>query len=226
MTGHESHPALFKEAQEHLATRIEWAVGAYDDLPFEDNSFDYVTLLHNVSEPMLQEALRVARRGVLLGVANQFSFTHSDVRCHSKRTLWNPFTLWRLAQRLTKGLHPEVSLVWGSVAHCSLLKETSKVNNFTPFVARLQHWLNGGVRYSPLGATFFMRIDLGREEGFTPLLLKTKELTREQAQVMQGCSVSTLNLEKRIWGVFANYLLFCGGGYFVKVPLPTPPPNF
>ncbi len=71
-------PAMLEFARARLGHRASYHVGAAELLPFDDRAFDYVALLgvlEHLDDPLpaLEEALRVAARGVVLGFANAFS---------------------------------------------------------------------------------------------------------------------------------------------------------
>ncbi len=79
VTGLESDPYLFRALCERLGSRIEFQLGQYDCLPYDDESFDYVVLPWVLNlEPsvrrraVLAEAIRVAGKGVLLGFVNSW----------------------------------------------------------------------------------------------------------------------------------------------------------
>jgi SAM-dependent methyltransferase len=78
--------------------------GFAEDLPYEDNSFDTVALitaLEFVNDPQLalREALRVARRHVILGILNRYSVTTWQ---HCLTRLWRP-SIYRHARFLSVG---------------------------------------------------------------------------------------------------------------------------
>lgn len=82
VTGVDSQPQLVAQAQERLNGKAEIHLATPDYLPFEDNEFDYVALLHGFEntqdgEHMLAEALRVAAKGVVLTFSNPWSLAYA-----------------------------------------------------------------------------------------------------------------------------------------------------
>jgi SAM-dependent methyltransferase len=78
VTGLEPSSSMLDIARNRLPPRITLDRGFAEDLPYEDNAFDTVALittLEFVDRPQqaLEEACRVARRHVLLGVLNKYS---------------------------------------------------------------------------------------------------------------------------------------------------------
>ncbi len=81
VTGLDPSPYMLNIARRLVPERVALDRGFAEELPYEDNAFDTVALitaLEFVNDPhlALQEALRVARRQVLLGVLNKYSVSH------------------------------------------------------------------------------------------------------------------------------------------------------
>jgi SAM-dependent methyltransferase len=79
ITGLDASPAMLELARERLGNRAELHVGQAEHLPFDDKEFDVVallTLLEFCSDPgqVLDEALRVARKAILVTFLNKYSF--------------------------------------------------------------------------------------------------------------------------------------------------------
>lgn len=90
--GLEAGPVTARVAQQRLGPRVEVEVGDAHDLPYEDNSFDAVTLINTlelVDRPaqVLAEAARVASARVCL-------------------ITFNPVSYANLARLLHRGFHP------------------------------------------------------------------------------------------------------------------------
>ena len=84
-TGVDPSPEALDLAGARLGSRAGLFPGRAEDLPFEDNDFDLVTMINTlelVENPReaLAEAVRVARRRVLVGVLNCFSLTGAGWR--------------------------------------------------------------------------------------------------------------------------------------------------
>ena len=103
--------AMLESAQAWLGAKASYQLGVAGHLPFDDQSFDYVALLgalEYLDEPCaaLEEALRVAARGVILGFFNACSLARlaqalpggGGMPPHAR---WFGLTaLWRLLRRL------------------------------------------------------------------------------------------------------------------------------
>jgi len=104
--------SMLETAQARLAHKASYQVGVAGHLPFDDHTFDYVALLGGLEEPdeprvALEEALRVAARGVVLGFFNACSLARlaQIMPCGSSnripQTRWLGLaSLWRLLRRL------------------------------------------------------------------------------------------------------------------------------
>jgi len=79
-TGLEPSPYMIDIARQKLGNKVDFYRGFAEDLPFDDNSFDhvcFVTSLEFVDDPQkaLEEAFRVGRNRVFLGILNRFALT-------------------------------------------------------------------------------------------------------------------------------------------------------
>ena len=102
--------AMLENAQVRLGSRAAYQVGVAGHLPFDDHAFDYVALLGSFEDPdsprtALEEALRVAARGVILGFFNACSLARLAQLLPCARSMphtrWlGPTTLWRLLRLL------------------------------------------------------------------------------------------------------------------------------
>lgn len=77
-TGIDSSPAMIRAAGCRLDTKVDLHVGQGDHLPFRDKEFDYAALITVLEfadnpAPMLAEARRVARKGLLIAYLNKLS---------------------------------------------------------------------------------------------------------------------------------------------------------
>ncbi len=167
VTGFDREEEILNLARDRLGHRADLYLGQFDQLPFDDDSFDYAALfsapayVHN-PKPMLAEAIRVARRGVLLGFVNSCSL----YRFWGKRTAaehWlNPFTMARMVRKIS----PDCRIFSRSI----LLGPpcTWKEGKFWGAVNRL-------LLPFPLGAYIGMCLDTQPRIPLTPLLLKARE---------------------------------------------------
>lgn len=173
VTGIDASPAMIAAARERLGFRSDFHLGKADLLPFEDNAFDFVSLL-NVLEfvenptAVIDEACRVASRGVLVGVLNRWSpyyLSHGLPVPGAKGRLragrWKTLPeMYRLIRRASCGSR----ITWRSVLHGPV---------WTWREGRLPALLNGGVALNPFGAYLALRVDTGLGVPLTPILLRT-----------------------------------------------------
>ncbi|HRU87524.1 MAG TPA: methyltransferase domain-containing protein [Syntrophales bacterium] len=78
VTGLDSSPPMLERARRKLGNKADFFLGDAEDLPFSDNEFDIVTLITSLEftvHPMqaINEAIRVCRGRVFIGVLNRFS---------------------------------------------------------------------------------------------------------------------------------------------------------
>ena len=102
--------AMLESAQVRLGSRASYQVGLAGHLPFDDHDFDYVALLGafaDMDDPRtaLEEALRVAARGVILGFFNACSLARLAQALPRGGSMphvrWlSPAALWRLLRLL------------------------------------------------------------------------------------------------------------------------------
>jgi hypothetical protein len=76
VTGQDSHPHFVTRARLKLGHSVDLHLGGSDHLRFADNTFDYVAILFALNltsqpEPILREAYRVAKKGILAGMLNR-----------------------------------------------------------------------------------------------------------------------------------------------------------
>ena len=166
---------MLESVQARLGTKASYQVGTAEYLPFDDQSFDYVALLsalENLDDPRtaLEEALRVAARGVILGFFNAFSLARlaqafsGDGRMPHTRWL-GPMTLWSLMRRL-----PDSRRVrFGAV----LLGPP-----FTWRSGRICNFFNALRMPIPMGAYVALSVSLGPLRPYTTLPLCLKAETR------------------------------------------------
>ncbi len=122
VTGLDPSPYMLNVARRLAPERVALDRGFAEELPYEDNAFDTVALitaLEFVNDPhlALQEALRVARRQVLLGVLNKYSVTTWQ---HCWGRLWRPsiyshahfFSISQLRRMVTEVLSGAVPIQW------------------------------------------------------------------------------------------------------------------
>jgi SAM-dependent methyltransferase len=79
LSGLDASPYMIRRAGARLGKRSNLKVGRAEDLPYEDNEFDFAALINTlefVDDPVeaMREAGRVARKGVFIGVLNSISW--------------------------------------------------------------------------------------------------------------------------------------------------------
>jgi ubiquinone/menaquinone biosynthesis C-methylase UbiE len=124
ISGLDASSHMIQRAKERLGNRCTLKLGIAEDLPFDDNEFDYAILIHTLeflddSLPAIREAGRVARQKVLVGVMNTLSCEGvkrriqgylGDFLFRSARF----FNLWEMKSFLKMALGP-VPLSWGCI---------------------------------------------------------------------------------------------------------------
>ena len=126
VTGLDPSPYMLDIATKKFGHRADLHRGVAEDLPFDDNSFNYaclVTTLEFVEDPKkaLEEASRVAKDKIFLGVLN--------------RTIYNQacfFSIWQLKD-IIRSLLGDVPISWRTVLQFSGSPRliTSKIEQFS-----------------------------------------------------------------------------------------------
>jgi len=114
---------MLRLAQKKLGQPNVLCLGKAEALPFKEKSFDSVSLittLEFVEDPLraLQEAVRVSRRKIILGVLNKYSLIAVSRRIKGifRPSIYNEakfYSIWELKKLLTKVLG-KGNLNWGS----------------------------------------------------------------------------------------------------------------
>ncbi|MFP5212942.1 MAG: class I SAM-dependent methyltransferase [Acidobacteriota bacterium] len=160
VTGLDASAPMLDIARGRLPESIGLNRGFAEHLPYNDNEFDTVALvtsLEFVDDPMcaLREALRVARRSVLLGVLNKYSVTscqHYLSRFWKESTLNHArfFSLFELKSMAARALSGKVPLRWRTCLSLPL-----GALKYSRFIER-----NDLMQHHPFGHFIGMRIDL------------------------------------------------------------------
>ena len=176
VTGLDDHLELLNAARKRLGLRVDLQFGKPEHLPYDDKSLDYVSLISTLEyvrhpQVVLEEAMRVARRGVLLGFMNRWS-----AYC-----LW--YSLpgpWKREKRLGRWLDPlHIARMAKSICpHCGI-----RIRSVLPGLP--SGWRESGILNKvntwelllPLGAYVGMRIDTQPCLPLTPLPLRSMEKT-------------------------------------------------
>lgn len=157
--GTDISPHMVRLARQKLDKDVHLLLGDAENLPFKENSFDYVTLITTLEfipdpERAIHEALRICRGKVLLGVLNKYSFLGIKRRLKGmfRLTIYNRarfYSMWELKSLVTKAV-PKAILDWASV----LVLPMSLQHRFPS----LERWLS--FRKNPLGAFLGMAVSI------------------------------------------------------------------
>jgi SAM-dependent methyltransferase len=121
-------------ASRNVGNRADLYRGFAEDLPFDDNSFNYAclfTTLEFVDNPQkaLEEACRVAKDRIFIGVLNRYAIKAIQRRVKGmfSASIYNHaqfFSVWGLKQRIRKIVgHTPIS--WRTV--CQLTSQSGKI---------------------------------------------------------------------------------------------------
>ena len=159
LTGIDASPYMISRARERLGDRCSLKIGRAEALPFEDNEFDLSILINTIEfidSPLnaLQEAGRVTRRKVFIGVMNSLSWYGLCMKIHSifGKSLFRyvrNYNLWELKSYVLGALG-DVPMTW----RCAQI--------LPPFLGRMgglmsDHWK---LKYSPFGAFLGISADI------------------------------------------------------------------
>ena len=112
VTGLDPSTYMLDIASQKVTNRADLYRGYAEDLPFDDNSFNYAclfTTLEFVDDPQkaLEEACRVAKDRIFIGVLNRYAFKGIQRRVKGMfvPTIFNHaqfFSVWELKQKIRK----------------------------------------------------------------------------------------------------------------------------
>jgi ubiquinone/menaquinone biosynthesis C-methylase UbiE len=146
ITGLDASPYMLDIARARLGHRAELYQGLAEDLPFEDNSFDIATLITTLEfvddvQEALQEACRVAKNRIFLGVLNRYAIKGIERRLKGifSESIYNRarfFSVWE-AKRQIRQILGKTPLTCGTVLQlpASFWKYTQYLEKW-PFVHR------------------------------------------------------------------------------------------
>jgi ubiquinone/menaquinone biosynthesis C-methylase UbiE len=126
LTGVDPSPYMLDIAKKKVGHRVDLHRAHAEDLPFEDNSFDYATLclsLEFADDPRkaLSEACRVAKDGVFVGVLNRFALKSFQRRIRGifKSTVYNRARFFSIGEikYLFISLLGDVPITWQTTCH-------------------------------------------------------------------------------------------------------------
>ena len=169
VTGQESDPLLLSRARMRLGQAAGLNLGPCEHLSYEDNSFDYLLLLFALNrsvEPdlVLQEAARVARRGILVGMLNRWPRPTRQESAFTAQTSSEEAPLFPLSWgRLKKMIRSRIAV--RQMRARSVLPGPQ----FTWRDSALANLLNRGFYPADWGAFYAVRMDLPGEAAALPL---------------------------------------------------------
>ncbi len=124
VTGIDPSPYMLDIACKNLTNKADLYRGVAEDLPFEDNSFNYAcffTSLEFVENPekAIEEACRVAKDKIFIGVLNKYAIKGFQRRVKGifSKTIFNKakfFSIWELKYMIKKTLG-DIPVKWRSV---------------------------------------------------------------------------------------------------------------
>ncbi|MBN2418457.1 MAG: methyltransferase domain-containing protein, partial [Deltaproteobacteria bacterium] len=154
ISGIDASPYMADKARSRLGHRCTIKTGMAEDLPFDDNEFDYTVFINSLEfldDPLqsLREAGRVTNKKVFIGVINSLSWIglHNRIKGYAGNRLFNHarlYHIWQLKSLLKKAYGP-VPISWGCIEKQSIVFEgtyplpeiniKSKKSPFNPFIA-------------------------------------------------------------------------------------------
>ena len=177
VTGLDPSPYMLDIAAKEAGNRIDLHRGYAEDLPFDDNTFNYAcltTTLEFVENPQeaIAEASRVTRDRIYLAILNRYAVSGIQLRVKGifTKSLYNRarfFSLWEM-KRMIRSLLGDVPISWRTVSQLPA--------GFGDVANKLER-INI-VQKCPFGGTVGMVISLVPRFKTTPLPLKIQPKRR------------------------------------------------
>jgi SAM-dependent methyltransferase len=180
VTGIDASPYMVDIASKKIGNRADLHRGFAEDLPFDDNSFNYaclITTLEFVEDPKkaIAEACRVAKDKIFLGVLNRYAIKGVQRRIKGvfTRTIYNHahfFSIWELKD-IIRSLLGDVPVSWKTL--CQFSTSPGRI------AGRIEEF--SLIQKCPFGAYIGMGVTLVPRFRTRPLTLpyKTKHTTSE-----------------------------------------------
>lgn len=134
VTGIDPSPYMLDIAAKNLGNRVDLHRGFAEDLPFDDNSFNYaclVTTLEFVEDPQkaFEEACRITKDKIFIGVLNRYAIKGIQRRIKGifVKTVYNRakfFSVWELKQ-IIRTVLGDVPISWRTI--CQLPMAQGKI---------------------------------------------------------------------------------------------------
>lgn len=174
LTGIDPSPYMLDIAGARLKNRADLHKGFAEDLPFEDNSFEYAVLFTSLEftempAKAIEEACRVAKDMVFIGVLNKYAPLNiirrtknlfiSNIFSHARF-----FSIWEL-KHIIFAILGEVPVSWRTILHFPL--SSCRVSSFLENLFLIQK--------TPFGTMIGMKITPVPKFKTRPLSLKIKK---------------------------------------------------
>jgi ubiquinone/menaquinone biosynthesis C-methylase UbiE len=158
-TGVDASPHMLEIAEKRLGHRAELHRAIAEDLPFEDNSFNLATLVTTLEfvddiQKTLEEACRVAKDRILLGVLNRYAIKGIERRLRGlfSDSIYDEakfFSVWELTKRVRQ-IMGKTPIRWATVHHLP-----ASCRKYTKYVERCSL-----VQRCPFGSFIAMSVTL------------------------------------------------------------------
>lgn len=186
ISGIDVSPYMLTLAKNRLGDRCELKQAYAEELPYEDNEFDLAFLINTLEFvddplPVLEEAGRVAKRGVFLVFFNSLScYTRlQKMGCFFRKGLFSgikSYSLWEIKKALNRAYGP-VQIQWKSLP---MFKSSSRKTN-KPMIA--------STSYLPFGYLIGIYVTLTYRYKTDNLSLKEK-IHGAKRPVIEGVHIS------------------------------------
>ena len=142
VTGIDPSPYMLDIALKNLGHRADLHRGFAEDLPFDDNSFNYASLFTTLEfvedhKKALEEASRVAKDQLFIGVLNRYAIKGVQRRVKGvfTKTIYNRayfFSIWELKE-IVRSLLGDVPLAWRTVCQLPVGPQiiSNRIERFT-----------------------------------------------------------------------------------------------
>jgi SAM-dependent methyltransferase len=180
VTGIDASPYMLDIASKKVGNRVDLHRGFAEDLPFDDNSFNYAclnTTLEFVEDPKkaIEEACRVTKDKIFLGVLNRYAIKGFQRRIKGvfTRTVYNHahfFSIWELKD-IIRSLLGDVPISWKTI--CQFSASPGRI------IGRIEQY--SLIQKCPFGAFIGMGVTLVPRFRTRPLTVpyKSKHTTSE-----------------------------------------------
>jgi SAM-dependent methyltransferase len=136
ITGIDPSPYMLDVAGKKVGHRVDLHRGFAEDLPFDDNSFNYaclITTLEFVEDPKkaIEEACRVTKDRIFIGVLNKHALKGIQLRLKGMftKSIYNRaqfFSVWEL-KKIIRDILGDVPISWRTV--CQFLSASGEITS-------------------------------------------------------------------------------------------------